>query len=560
MIAAFIGVTTLTWGGMVALGEYGAVWLKWWLGDMMGVLVIAPPLLVWLNHPRPVLSTLKVVEAVGLLTILLIASQMIFSIPEFAGHGYFTALALFPFVIWGALRFGHWGATLVTLLVSTIAIWGTALGTGPFAVNSIVGSLIGWCIFANVVAMTGLLLAASSEEQRRAELALKGANEELARQKEVAERANHAKSQFLAAASHDLRQPLHAIALYAASMKPRMAGRDAAITLGKIEAAVASMESLFCSILDISKLEAGVLVPKVSNIPAKLLLENLFEKFSLEAEVKGLQLRLRYRDVSVASDPVLLERILLNLIANALRYSDRGGVLIAARRRGGLIRFQVWDTGRGIPPEQMGRIFQEFYQVTSPQTDDSHGLGLGLAIVDGLSRLLGHPLEARSVLGKGTVFSLDVPISHDEPARDVGARETLESITRIHGLVAVVDDDVVVLDSLTGLLEEWGLQVIGAVSGEELLGKLARAPDLLITDFRLGGPDGLDVAHAVRECFPDRECQVVVITADTSEAGVSRLSDSGYHVMYKPIRPGRLRTLIANLLRSATLANRAAEA
>jgi len=550
-IAASLGAATLTLGGIVAVGEYASVWLKWWLGDMMGVLVVAPPLLVWLNHTRPVLSTLKIVEAVGLLASLLVACYLIFATPVFAGRGYYPALFVFPFVIWGALRFDHWGATLVTLIISMLAIWGTTHGMGPFAVSSLADSLIGWCLFANMLAVTGLLLAAAIAEQRRGHAALMSAHDELTRQKEAAERANQAKSQFLAAASHDLRQPLHAIGLYAASMRPQVEGREAAITLGKIEAAVVSMETLFCGILDVSKLDAGGVVPAVSCVSVKTVIEGLYEDFRQQASAKGLRLRLRYCDALVASDPVLLERILRNLISNALRYSDLGGVLIAARQRDGMIRFQVWDTGCGIPPEHMEHIFQEFFQVSTPQGGRSQGLGLGLAIVDRLARLLGHPLTVHSVPGKGTVFSLDLPISHDAPIRDARSRDTLEGMARLRGRVAVVDDDVMVLDSLATLLEAWGLQVVMAASGVELLEMLEQAPDLLITDYRLGEEDGLELAQAMHKAYPGASFQVIVMTGDTSGRSVRALNDSGYQVLHKPVRPARLRALIAHLLRSA---------
>ena len=551
-IAASLGVATLTLGGIVSLGEYASVWLQWWLGDMMGVLVVAPPLLVWLSHPHPVLSAPRTVEAAGLLAMLLVGSYAIFATPELAGHGYYPAsLAVLPFVIWGALRFDHWGATLVTGVISVLAIWGTTQGTGPFAAGSLVDSLVGWCIFVNVVAVTGLLLAASSEEQRRGQVALNSAHNELARQKEAAEQANQAKSRFLAAASHDLRQPMHAIALYVASMKPQVAGREAAVTLVKIEAAVAAMENLFSAILDVSKLDAGVVVPEIARVSVKSLLDGLYGDFRHEAVAKGVQLRLRCGDDFVESDPVLLGRILRNLISNALRYTERGRVLIAARRHGEMIRFQVWDNGQGIPPEHLEHIFQEFVQLSNPHRDRSQGLGLGLAIVDRLARLLGHPLTLRSVPGKGTVFSLDVPASRGDAIQEKGGKEAREEMTRLHGLVAVVDDDEMVADSLATLLQGWGLQVVVAADGAQLLGRLEQPPDILITDYRIEKEDGLEVARALRKAYPDSGIQVVVVTADTSEQGVRTLNGSGYQVLHKPVRPARLRALISNLLRSA---------
>lgn len=374
------------------------------------------------------------------------------------------------------------------------------------------------------------------------------ATAELARKKEEAERANQAKSTFLAAASHDLRQPMHAVALYVESMKPQVAGQAAALTLAKIETAVAAMESLFGAILDVSKLDAGVVTPEISPVSVKAMLNCLHQDFRQEADAKGLRLRLHYRDDRVVSDPVLLGRILRNLISNALRYTLRGGVLIAARRRGGMIRFQVWDSGRGIPPEHMAHIFLEYFQLSNPRRDRSQGLGLGLAIVDRLARLLGHPLTVRSVPGKGTVFSLDVPASLGDSSRQERGREAPDGAARLRGLVAVVEDDAMVLDSLTTLLAGWGVRVISATSGEALLGKLAHAPDILITDFRLGTGDGLAVARSLRAAYPDAGFQVIVVTGDTSEHSVRRLNDSGHQILHKPVRPARLRALIGHLL------------
>lgn len=402
--------------------------------------------------------------------------------------------------------------------------------------------------------MSETLVSYQEDMQQRVD----SATAELSMQKEAAERANQAKSQFIAAASHDLRQPMHALSMYVASLKSQLQGHQAAATLGKTEAAILAMESMFNAILDVSKLEAGVVVPNISRVPVRSYLNGLYEEFREEAASRGLELRLHCKaDAFVNSDPVLLARILRNLICNALRYTKKGGILIAARRRGSSIRFQVWDTGPGIPPEHIKDIFQEFFQLSNPQRDRSQGLGLGLAIVDRLVRLMGHVLTVRSVPGRGSVFSLDVPINLGEPTEKQDKVETLEDMTRLHGMVAVVDDDAMVADSLTHLLESWGLQVIMAADKSELLTKLASAPDILITDYRLKGEDGLHVASALREAYPEAEFQVIVITGDTSSTGVLALDESGYPVLHKPVRPASLRTLVSRLLRSIGNADKA---
>lgn len=393
--------------------------------------------------------------------------------------------------------------------------------------------------------MSEALQSFQEDMQRRVDAATAG----LAEQKEAAERANQAKSRFLAAASHDLRQPMHAIALYVASMKPQVAGREASHTLGKIDAAVAAMENLFGAILDVSKLDAGVVAPEIACFSARAMLEDILEVFRAEAAEKGLALRLRCGEVFARSDVLLLGRILLNLISNALRYTQRGGVLVAARRHGGAVRFQVWDTGKGIAPEHLEQVFQEFFQVSNSQRDRSQGLGLGLAIVDRLARLLGHSLAVRSLPDKGTVFSLDVPCCPGNSTPRRMSEEALEGRLETRALVAVVDDDAMALDSLVTLLEGWGLRVVRAASGTALRAELNRAPDILISDYRLDGEDGLHVAEGVGRAFPGASFPTIIVTGDTSEPSIRALGDSGFPVLHKPVRPARLRALINHLLK-----------
>lgn len=395
--------------------------------------------------------------------------------------------------------------------------------------------------------MSEVLQSYEEDMQRR----IDAATDDLSRQKEAAERANHAKSSFLAAASHDLRQPMHAISLYVDAMKPQVAGREAATTLCKIQAAVVAMETLFCGILDISKLDAGAVVPEISSLSVKELIESLEKEFRDDANAKGLHLRCRACDALVASDPVLLQRILRNLISNALRYTEHGGVLIAARKRRGAIRFQVWDSGQGILPEHMEQIFREYFQAANPQRDRAQGLGLGLAIVDRLARLLELPLTVRSQPGAGTVFSLDVPLGGNVTRQQKLGEAALQDQTRMHGLVAIVDDDAMVLDSLQALLAGWGLSVIHTNSAKDLLARLERAPDLLITDYRLGAEDGLQLAQALRDTYPGVEIPTVVLTGDVSEDSVRILNSSHYQILHKPVRPARLRALLNQLLRSS---------
>src|SRR6185295_4437106 len=235
----------------------------------------------------------------------------------------------------------------------------------------------------------------------------------LAERNREVERANLAKSRFLAAASHDLRQPLHALNLFAAQLSHQADPAERARLVGRIDAAIASMNELFNALLDMSKLDAGVLAPDITEFPVGHLLDRIETTFAAAAREKGLHLSVVPSNSWVRTDAILLERILLNLVSNAVRYTSRGGVVVGCRRRGDSVRIEVWDTGIGVAPDQQQSIFGEFYQVGAPVPDHGGGrrvgLGLGLSIVDGLGRLLGHPIDLVSRPGNGSRFAVSVP-------------------------------------------------------------------------------------------------------------------------------------------------------
>jgi signal transduction histidine kinase/CheY-like chemotaxis protein len=390
--------------------------------------------------------------------------------------------------------------------------------------------------------------AALQELQRDMQRRVDAATAELAEQKAAAERANAAKSRFLAAASHDLRQPMHALGLYVEALRPQIEGREAAAILAKIAATVSAMEALFNAILDVSKLDAGVIVPRIEPVSIAGLFGRLADDFQAEAANRGLRLRVRPLPLWVPGDPVLLDRILRNLLANALRYTRQGGVLLAARRHGAGVRLQVWDTGVGIAQEHLGRIFQEFYQVDNPQRDRSQGLGLGLAIVDRLVRLMGFEIGVRSRPGRGTLFNLDIPRLAEPAGEAVPDVPAGLDPTRLHGLVAVVDDDALILDALPDLLAGWGLEVVAAPDADRLFERLPRRPDLLLTDYRLaGGETGIAVAERVAARYAYRP-PVAIITGDTAQPSLQEIAAHGYPVLHKPVKPARLRALVRRLL------------
>ena len=394
--------------------------------------------------------------------------------------------------------------------------------------------------------MSAALRAYRNDMQQKVD----AATAELAAQKAAAEMANAAKSHFLAAASHDLRQPMHAIGLYVEALKPLLHGRQAAVTLDKLAASVSALEGLFNAILDVSKLDAGAVHPRWHAIPVRAFLQDLADSLQMDAQHKGLSLRVHACAGSIHGDAQLLERILRNLVGNALRYTEHGGVLLSARRRGDQMKLQVWDTGEGIAGSALPLIFDEFYQVNNPARDRTQGLGLGLSIVRRLSQLLGYSLSVQSVPGRGTLATLTVPMS-EETAAHLSAQPPLPDYTRLRGRVAVVDDDGQVLDALETLLTSWGLEVIAAESGNALCARIDDVPDALLTDWRLAeGETGQQVVDKLRAKFPQATIPVLVITGDISIASVevARLSD--LPALHKPVKPARLRALLVKILQN----------
>ena len=355
------------------------------------------------------------------------------------------------------------------------------------------------------------------------------------------ELANLAKSRFLATASHDLRQPLHALGLFVGQLDARLGADERTRIIGRINAAIAAMNELFNALLDISKLDAGVMAPTLTEFPIAHLFNRIESNFVEAAREKGLSLRVVSSDAWVRSDVILLERILLNLISNAVRYTSCGGVVVGCRKRDGHLRIEVWDSGPGIPEDQRQKIFGEFYRLAGSDRDQHAGLGLGLAIVERLCRLLDQPIELTSTPGKGSRFSVVMPrVAARAKAADppVTTRATLEASTG--KLVVVIDDEPAILDGMGGLLRSWGCYVVTGSTDSAVLARLSKydqPPDLIISDYRLpGGKTGVEVIEWVRANY-DARIPAFLISGDTNPNSLRAARASGFHLLHKPVTP-----------------------
>jgi two-component system, sensor histidine kinase len=367
----------------------------------------------------------------------------------------------------------------------------------------------------------------------------------------AAETANRAKSQFLAAASHDLRQPLHAMGLFAAALAARAREPELKPLVASIHASVDALESLFAQLLDLSRLDAGGLTPERAVTPLQPMFARLASDFAPQAAAHGLSLALVPTALAVDSDPVLLERILRNLVANALRYTRAGGVVVGARRRGGAVRIDVVDTGIGIAPEFHERIFDEFVQAgDAPKRHaGGRGMGLGLAIVRRLAALLHHTLELSSVPERGSRFSVTAPraVAQRHHACDDDAARASASTVATSALagryIAVIDDDPAVVAAMRALFAAWGAGVAGGDSVAALLADMAAparddgdgAPDLIVADLRLAdGRCGLDAVAQLRAACR-RQPPALIVSGDTGEDARAAVAAAGYTLLSKPL-------------------------
>ncbi len=361
-----------------------------------------------------------------------------------------------------------------------------------------------------------------------------------------AEQASLAKSQFLAAASHDLRQPLHALGLFSASLQELRLDDNGREIVARIHNNIDALEQLFNALLDISKLDAGVVRPNLASVPVETLFARLEDYFVGVAEEKGLSLRFVPTRTHVRADPILLERILSNLISNALRYTERGGVVIGCRPCGaGRVSLEVWDSGIGVAARDRARIFDEFVQVGNPERDRRKGLGLGLAIAQRTAALLETRIELASRPGRGSVFRFVLPRAAAE-VQDVmqPVHETLDTVSGLR--VLVIDDEESIRDALSRLLGQWGadVDVVPGLAESETLIREGRKFDVVLADFRLRhDKTGLEAIRAIRQLQspPPKAC---LVTGDVDVALIAAARADGVPLLHKPVRPAQLRAVL----------------
>ncbi len=557
-ISASIGLTSLATAGYIERTNFANAWVTWWLGDVTGALVIAPVIVLWASSHYHAFNRNEFLETVGVLATAAAVGLIAFSplIEQTPSRDPLGFLAILP-MLWAALRRGPRDTATVALVLAGITIWGTLTGGGPFTTADLNVSFLLVLMFLISITVPSLLLSADVDVRKKAEESLRRAQIDLERK--VAERtqelelANAAKSRFLAMASHDLRQPLHALGLFVAQLRTPLKSGERTKTIERVDATRKEMDEMFNSLLDISRLDAGILTPKITEFPIARLLQKIETRFDQATREKGLRLRVRRSDAWVRSDAMLLERILLNLVSNAVRYTLRGGIIVGCRRRGEMLRIEVWDSGPGIPEDQKQNIFGEFFQLPAPERNQYGGLGLGLAIVDRLRLLLNHQIDLASTVGRGSRFAILVPMADECVTSTQPVDSPHPAAFAVEGkVILVIGDAPIVLEGTGGLLGKWGYSALTAGSDEAALIRLAerqQRPDLIISDYHLAsGKTGIRAIEQINAAFGS-SIPAILISGDTAPEPLRDAKDRGYILLHKPVDPMRLRAVMHEFFR-----------
>lgn len=360
-----------------------------------------------------------------------------------------------------------------------------------------------------------------------------------------AEAAQESRSRFLTAISHDVLQPINAARLFASAMRETAQADEQHHLAERVDTSLRAAEELLDGLLDVSRLDAGVLRPDVTVFDVSVMLAQLADQYAPMAHGRGLAMRLHARSVFVQSDRRLLRRVMQNFLANAMRYTRQGRIILSARPRGDQVVLQVWDTGPGIPANHLQQIYEEFHRFEQPFDWDGRGLGLGLSICQRFSKLLGHALDARSQVGRGSMFSIAVPRAQAPSMLLPRPTQPARRDVSLDGLrVLCLDNDSDILAGMQALLQRWQAEVICATTIDEALALMSRRPQVLLVDYHLHDRlDGLDALDALRVRVPG--VPGALLTADGSDALKQAARTRGYRVLTKPVKPASLRAFLA---------------
>jgi len=487
-------------------------------------------------------------------------------------------LAAFSGTVWGAVGFFFpvYGDATVLLFI-TVVLFGVTSGAVPglssfvpcyfafaipvmsglafrhFTINDEINISAG--IFCIIFLLVNLAFSIVIQKSLTLSIRLRFENSDLVkslrREKDKAIAASHAKSTFLAAASHDLRQPLHAMGFFIESLKKHQTNEMQFLLLQKIERTSDNLRGQLNALLDISKIDAGIITPFISPLVLGDIFNKLRNEFTPLAQEKNIDINIMSVSWVIESDPHMIDRILDNLISNAIRYTDNGGkILLGCRKHKDSLKIEIHDTGIGIPNHLREEIFTEYYQVNNPERNQNKGLGLGLSIVKGMCDLLHYPINVTSSVGKGTCFQITVPLSSRLPLVTAEQDQSFEGLEKT-GKIILIDDETDTLDAMSHLMRKWGHTVWPFGAAQDVLDFLNEnefMPDIIITDFRLREKrTGVQAIGRINRYYK-KNIPAIIITGDTAKDRMLQAQKSGHILLHKPIMPASLKTAINTTL------------
>ena len=484
------------------------------------------------------------------------SAAMMFFIPDSTALQVFLLTTIIGLCASSIILHSYWIECYYAFTVPTLSLSGLRL-----AVEGNIGSQ-GLAVLLIMLVAVLIQVAHGTRKSALASIRLRFENldlvEHLREEKTKVEAANRDKTRFLASASHDLRQPVHALTLFASALQPHLPDVKAQALLGNMNSSIEALNQLLGSLLDISKLDADIVKPNLAHFPLRVLLQQLDAEYAPQAQTQGLRWRMEVDDKMVVhSDPTLLETLLRNLISNALHYTRAGSIEVLCSRQGTQINIAISDTGVGIPQDQHKNIFREFYQLENPERDRSKGLGLGLAIVDRLVTLLQHRITLDSAPGAGSRFTLTLPAGDPAAVVQAAIAQNYDQHD-VQGMrIIVIDDEAAVRAGMSAVLEAWGCVALLAGSEDEAMEMIMKkitpgipAPQAIIADYRLrDGKTGVQAIARLRRHFGSN-IPALIITGDTAPDRLHEAQASGHTLMHKPVQPGKLRAYLRRVQRS----------
>jgi signal transduction histidine kinase/CheY-like chemotaxis protein len=513
------------------------IWLHWFSSDAIGIIAVAPLAIGLASLARNFPPRREIAEGVLALAVVCLVCALLVFLPNEPWTAVLAIGALCPLLLWIAARLRPAFTVVATFIVATTIVWTTILTIGIFGDPhlSIEERVLGAQATILAISLGALVLAALFSERRSHEGAILEREARLQDAWKSAELADRAKSSFLAAASHDLRQPLQTLKLLQAALEPHHPSGEARKLVAGIGQSLETMTGILSSLLDVNRLESGNLRPSVSEFSLNEIFEPLAGDFVAPVQERGLRLCIVRSELIIRSDRRMLAEMIRNLLSNAVRYTDRGRILLGCRRAGDNVRIEVWDSGVGITEDQLPHIFHEYYQGTVGA--ERGGFGLGLAIVKRLGEILDHRVEVRSIPGKGTRFFIVVPRGRS----GVKVPEARPPVHPHHdaflGSVLAIEDEASVRTALRRLLKKRGVDatiVATAADALTLIREQDLRPDVLLCDYNLrGSPDGIETIRHLRAAL-GRNVPAVVMTGDTRSQTTISISGQDVSVLIKP--------------------------